>query len=164
MFPSSWTPLEITIKQEDIETTKLFTTHGANIHTKDTNGNSPLLVAMASSNEIFEATVNKSNVETQDSEGNTPLHLAILNDAPLAKIQYIISLTNDVNIRNRDGNSALYYAILKNRQKVGEMLLTKNADIFSTNTNNNSPLRLALKYGGSVQDWLITSKTIKSLS
>lgn len=156
------TPLEITIKQEDIETTKLFTTHGANIHTKDTNGNSPLLVAMASSNEIFEATVNKSNVETQDSEGNTPLHLAILNDAPLAKIQYIISLTNDVNIRNRDGNSALYYAILKNRQKVGEMLLTKNADIFSTNTNNNSPLRLALKYGGSVQDWLITSKTIKS--
>jgi ankyrin repeat protein len=156
------TPLEITIKQEDVATTKLFTTHGANIHTKDTNGSSPLLVALTSSNEIFEATVNEMNVETQDSEGNTPLHLAIMNDAPLAKIQYIVSLTKDVNIRNRDGNSALYYAILKNRQKVGEMLLTKNADIFSTNTNNNSPLRLALKYGGTVQDWLITSKTIKS--
>lgn len=156
------TPLEIAIQQGDVETTKLFTTHGANIHTKDTNGNSPLTVALTSDNDIFEATVNEMNINTQDSEGNTPLHIAILNNAALAKIQYIVSLTEDVNIRNRDGNSALYLAILKNRQKVGEMLLEKNADIFSTNTNNNSPLRLALKNGGTVQDWLITSKTIRS--
>lgn len=156
------TPLEIAIQQEDVETTRLFTSHGANIHTQDTNGNSPLTIAFTSNNEIFEATVNESNINTQDSEGNTPLHIAILKDAPLSKIQYIVSLTEDVNIRNRDGNSALYLAILKNRQKVGEMLLEKNADIFSTNTNNNSPLRLALKHGGSVQDWLITSKTIRS--
>lgn len=156
------TPLEIAIQQNDVQTTKLFTSHGANIHTKDTNGNSPLTVALASDNDIFEATVNEVNINTQDSEGNTPLHVAIINDAPLSKIQYIVSLTEDVNIRNRDGNSALYLTILKNRQKVGEMLLEKNADIFSANTNNNSPLRLALKHGGSVQDWLITSKTIKS--
>lgn len=156
------TPLEIAIQQNDVQTTKLFTSHGANIHTKDTNGNSPLTVALQSDNEIFEATVNESNINTQDSEGNTPLHVAIINDAPLSKVQYIVSLTDDVNIRNRDGNSALYLTILKNRQRVGEMLLEKDADIFSANTNNNSPLRLALKYGGSVQDWLITSKTIKS--
>lgn len=157
------TPLQIAIQQEDIETTKLFTSHGANIHTKDTNGNSPLTIALnTTSNDIFEATVLRQNIETQDSEGNTPLHVAIINDAPLAKIQYIVSLTDDVNIRNRDGNSALYLAVMKNRQKVGEMLLEKNADIFATNTNNNSPLRLALKYGGSIQDWLITSKTIHS--
>lgn len=156
------TPLEIAIQQNDVKTTRLFTSHGANIHTKDTNGNSPLTVALQADNEIFEATVNEMNINTQDSEGNTPLHIAILNDAPLSKIQYIVSLTDDVNIRNRDGNSALYLTILKNRQKVGEMLLEKDADIFSANTNNNSPLRLALKHGGSVQDWLITSKTIKS--
>lgn len=156
------TPLEIAVQKNDIQTARLLTQCGANIHTQDTNGNSPLSMAFASSNEMLEAVVNSVNCTSQDSDGNTPLHIALLTDAPLSKVQYIISLTNDVNIRNCDGNSALFLAVLKNRQKVGEMLLAKNADIFSTNTNNNSPLRLALKYGGTVQDWIITSKTIKS--
>ena len=156
------TPLAIAIMQQDIETVKLFTKHGAIIHTKDTLGRSPLTLALKSGGELFEATVNKLNISSQDSEGNTPLHVALINDAPLTKIQYIISLTDDVNIRNRDGNSALFIAIMKNRKQVGDMLLAKEADIFSTNTNNNSPLRVALKYGGTIQEWMITSKTINS--
>ena len=156
------TPLAIAVQKNNLETVKLLTAAGADIHTQDTNGNSPLSIALAGSSEMLEAVVNESNATLTDSNGNTPLHLALLCDAPLAKIQYIISLMRDVNTRNKDGNSALFLSILKNRQKVGELLLAKNADIFSTNTNNNSPLRLALKYGGSVQDWLITSRTIKS--
>ena len=155
------TPLAIAVQKNDLETVKLLTAAGADIHTQDTNGNSPLSIALAGSSEMLEAVVNETNAGFTDSNGNTPLHLALICDAPLAKIQYIISLMKDVNTRNKDGNSALFLSILKNRQKVGELLLAKNADIFSTNTNNNSPLRLALKYGGSVQDWLITSKTIK---
>lgn len=156
------TPLSIAVQQENLDAVKLFTVLGADIHTKDTKGLSPLLMSFCMSDKMLEAVVTSKNALSQDSEGNTPLHIALLTDSPLQKIQYIISLTDDVNIRNRDGNSALYMAVLKNRQKVGEMLLEKNADIFSSNTNNNSPLRLALKYGGSVQDWLITSKTINS--
>ena len=133
---------------------KLLTAAGADIHTQDTNGNSPISIALAGNSEMLEAVVNETNAGLTDSNGNTPLHLALICDAPLAKIQYIISLMKDVNTRNKDGNSALFLSILKNRQKVGELLLAKNADIFSTNTNNNSPLRLALKYGGTVQDWL----------
>ena len=155
------TPLAIAVQKNDLETVKLLTAAGADIHTQDTNGNSPLSIALAGSAEMLEAVVNERNASSTDSNGNTPLHLALICDAPLSKIQYMISLMKDVNTRNKDGNSALFLSILKNRQKVGELLLAKNADIFSTNTNNNSPLRLALKYGGSVQDWLITSKTIK---
>ena len=155
------TPLTIAVQKNDLETVKLLTAAGADIHTQDTNGNSPLSIALAGSAEMLEAIVNERNAGSTDSNGNTPLHLALICDAPLAKIQYMISLMKDVNTRNKDGNSALFLSILKNRQKVGELLLAKNADIFSTNTNNNSPLRLALKYGGTVQDWLITSKTIK---
>ena len=154
------TPLEIAIKKNDVQSARFFTSYGANIHTQDTYGASPLTLALAGSSEILEAVVNSSNALSQDSDGNTPLHIALLKDAPLTKVQYIISLTNDVNVRNRDGNSPLFIAVLKNRQKVGEILLSKGADIFAANTNNNSPLRLALKYGGSVQDWLVTSKTI----
>ena len=154
------TPLEIAVKKDDVQSASFFTSYGANIHTQDTYCESPLTLALAGSNEIFEALVNSTNALSQDSDGNTPLHIALLKNAPLSKVQYIISLTSDVNIRNRDGNSPLFIAVLKNRQKVGELLLSKGADIFATNTNNNSPLRLALKYGGSVQDWLVTSKTI----
>ncbi len=156
------TPLEIAVQKENIEIVRLLSQKGASIHTQDTHGNSPLSMAFASTNEMLEAVVNSRNVTSQDSDGNTPLHIALLTDVTLSKIQYIISLTDDVNIRNRDGNSALFISVLKNRRKVGEMLLAKDADIFSTNKNNNSPLRLALKYGGSVQEWLITSRTIKS--
>lgn len=154
------TPLEIAVQKNNVNLANYLTLNGANIHTQDTKGNSPLSLALNSTPQMLEAVVHSSNSCTQDSDGNTPLHIALLTDVPLSKIQYIISLTKDVNIRNKDGNSPLFITVLKNRQKVGEMLLAKNADIFSANTNNNSPLRLALKYGGSVQDWLITSNTI----
>lgn len=155
------TPLSIAVQKNDIPTVKYLTSLGADINTQDTNGNSPLIIALAGSQEMLESVVFENNVLCQDSNGNTPLHNALLHDAPLSKVQYIVSLTKDVNIRNRDGNSPLFIAVLKNRQKVGEILLSKDADIFATNINNNSPLRLALKYGGSVRNWLITSRTIK---
>lgn len=154
------TPLEIAVQKNNVELANYLTLSGANIHTQDTKGQSPLSLALASTPQMLEAVVNSSNSCMQDSDGNTPLHVALLKDVPLSKVQYIISLTDDVNIRNKDGNSPLFITVLKNRQKVGEMLLAKKADIFSANTNNNSPLRLALKYGGSVQDWLITPNTI----
>ncbi|MBR1640582.1 MAG: ankyrin repeat domain-containing protein [Treponema sp.] len=156
------TPLAIAIQKGDVQTARLLSARGANIHTQDTHGQSPLTLALASEPEMTEAVINSINVMSQDSDGNTPLHIAIITDASLTKIQYIVSLMDDVNTRNRNGNSALFLATLKNRQKVGELLLAKNADIFSANTNNNSPVRLALRYGGTVQEWIITSRTINS--
>ena len=156
------TPLTIAIQSEDIQTIKYLTANGASIHTQDTHGKSPLSMAFEMSNDVFEATLNESNCHTQDSEGNTPLHIALKNNAPMSKIQHIIGLTQDVNIRNRDGDSPLYLAAVKNMEQVGKLLLEKGADIFSTNKDNNSPLRLALKETGTVQNWLITSKTIVS--
>ena len=156
------TPLAIAIQSADITTIRHLTDSGASIHTQDTNGKSPLSMAFEMNDKVFEATLNEDNCDTQDSEGNTPLHIALINDAPMEKIQYIIGLTKDVNIRNRDGDSPLYIAASKNMEKVGKLLLEKGADIFSTNKDNYSPLRLALKEGGKLQNWLITSKTIVS--
>ena len=156
------TPLTIAIQSEDIQTIKYLTANGASIHTQDTHGKSPLSMAFEMSNDVFEATLNENNCKAQDSEGNTPLHIALLNGAPMSKIQHIIGLTQDVNIRNKNGDSALYLACEKNMEEVGKLLLEKGADIFSTNKDNNSPLRLALKNGGKLQSWLITSRTIVS--
>lgn len=154
------TPLAIAIKNNLTEHVHFYADNNADIHIKDTKGETPLTMALKTSDDILEIIVNKNNITSHDSDGNSPLHVAILNNASLLKIQYILSLTDDVNTRNADGNTALYLAVLKNRRKLGEMLLAKNADIFATNTKNRSPLSLALNAGGSVMDWLLTSQTI----
>lgn len=155
------TPLLIAVQSDDLKTVKLLTSASADIHTKDTYGKSPLSMAFAGSSELFEAVINSKNATSQDSDGNTPLHIALLNSAPIAKIMYIIGLTSDVDIRNMDGDSALYIATKNNMKEVGELILAKNADIFASNKQNDSPLRVALRTPV-VQDWLITSKTIKA--
>lgn len=144
---------------DDVE---FYSSLGADIHSEDKCGLTPLKVAL-SDDDMLLRMVNRTNVMSLDSLGNTPLHVAIMENANIEKIKYILSLMDDVNARNRDGNSALYLAVLKRNQKAIEVLLEKKADIFSSNSNGYSPLRLALVSGGDVQDWLITSETIKAV-
>lgn len=153
-------PLAIAIQNKDAVQVKFFAEHGADINSADKNGQTPLTLALAESQETLELVVNKTNVASHDSSGNSPLHVAIMQNATLQQIQYILSLSDNVNARNSAGNNALYLAVQKNNRQLGELLLAKNADIFSTNNENDSPLHLALKKGGDTQGWLITSRTI----
>ncbi len=156
------TPLAIAISNNVQDHIAFYATNGADINTKDTKGQTPLTMALKRNDTTLEIVLNRLNVNSQDSDGNTPLNVAILQNANLQKIQYIISLTDDVNVRNGDGNTSLYLAVLKNRQKLGELLLAKGGDIFATNNKSQSPLSLALNAGGVIMDWLITSQTIKA--
>lgn len=157
------TPLELAIENKISSHVKFYAEHGADINSKDTKGNTPLIMALKSNEQndkTLETILNKDNINSLDSDGNTPLITAISTDASQQKIQYVLSLTDEVNTRNSAGNTALYLTVLKNRKSIGEKLLAKNADIFSTNNKNNSPLSQALR-NPSIMDWLITSKTIK---
>lgn len=159
------TPLCIAVQKKNVDVVRVLAEAGADIHAKDAQGISPVIGALINSQEMLKALITQKNVVTVDSEGNTPLHIALLYDAPLSRVKYILSQTEDVNLRNRDGNSPLFICVLKNRKEVGEALLQKGADIFCANNNNNSPLRLALKYSvqvPTVQDWLLNSDTIYS--
>ncbi len=156
------TPLAIAISNSVDEHIKFYAENGANIHTKDTKGETPLTMALKRNDKSLELLLNSKNADSQDSEGNNPLNVAILNDSSLPKIQYILSFTNDVNVRNSDGNTALYLAVLKNRRKLGELLLAKGGDIFAANNKSQSPLSLALNAGEPIMDWLITSQTINA--
>ena len=156
------TPLALSIENNVHSHVKFYAEKGADINSKDTHGRSPLIMALESNDTTLETILSKKNIDSHDSEGNTPLIVAILSDAKLQKIQYILSLTDDVNARNAEGNTALYLAVIKNRQKLGELLLAKDADIFAANNKSRSPLSLALHSDSSVIDWLITSRTIKA--
>ena len=156
-------PLAISVENRVRDHIKFYSENGANIHSRDKNGNTPLLMVLFAKENLLEYMVNPSNVLSQDSTGNIPLNIAIVYNARLDRVKYIMSLTTDVNIRNADGNTPLYTAVVRNRPRVGEILLAKDADIFATNNKNKSPLSLALNAGGSAMEWMITSKTIAAV-
>ena len=139
---------------------EFFVNHGADIHAEDSNHITPFTRVLMSNDGLFEAMINSSNINSVDSEGNTPLLIAIQKNADIEKIKYLIALGSNINARNRDGNSALYFAVKENKKEIGVLLLEKDANIFSANTQNVSPLKLALTT--SKNNWLINSNTIKA--
>lgn len=157
------TPLALAIDQGMDEHVVFYANAGADINAEDQEGNTPLSRALKSPTiQMLQTLITKQNISAKDSSGNTPLHIAIKLNAPVDYIKYLIDTGADVNGRNKDGDSVLYLAVQKNLRKVGDLLLEKNADIFATNTQNYSPLRLALEKGGDIQDWLITSQTLNT--
>lgn len=155
-----YTALATSIENNVKSHVEFFVNHGADIHAEDSEHKTPLLKTLNSDDGLFEAIITKENVNTVDSEGNTPLIIAIANDASKEKITHLLALGCNVNACNRKGNSALYYAVEKNNKEIGLDLIEKNANIFSANTAEMSPLKLALTTGKST--WLINSKTIIS--
>ena len=155
-------PLLIAVQKRNFVHVKFYADRGADINSADKAGDTPLTLAFKDGQAMLEMLVNRTNAFSHDSNGNTPLHTAIIVGAQIEQIRYLVSLTDDINARNKDGNNALYLAVERNNKKIGELLLAKNADIFSTNNANDSPLHLALKKGGDTQGWLITSRTISA--
>ncbi len=157
------TPLSLAIEQGNMEHVVFYAQAGADINAEDMEGNTPLSRALENSAiDMLKTLVTPKNILSKDSAGNTPLHIAILKDSPFEYVKYLIDSGADVNARNKNGDSILYLTVTKNKKDVGDLLLSKGADIFATNTENNSPLRIALTNGGQVQDWLITSRTLNT--
>ncbi len=157
------TPLALAIETQHPEQVQFFAKNGADVYAEDMEGNTPLTKALESeSRAMLETLITSTNIASTDSSGNTALHIAVSKDSPLEYIRYLVQMGADVNARNKNGDSVLFISVQKNRRDAGDLLLEKNADIFATNTQNNSPLRVALTQGGEIQDWLINSKTLNS--
>lgn len=157
------TPLSLAIEKNNTEHVIFYARAGADINAEDMEGNTPLTRALESpSIDMLKTLITPQNVLSKDSAGNTPLHIALIKDSSFDYIKFLVETGADVNARNKDGDSVLFLAVRKNKKDVGDLLLSKNADIFASNTENNSPLRIALTQGGDVQDWLITSQTLNA--
>ncbi len=162
------TPLAKAVENNLIDQVVFLVNAGADIHATDFNMTSPLARAFGNSPDIVKKTtilkilVNSKNINSRDTNGNSPLHIAVENNADPSQMDYLLSLTDDVNARNKDGNTPLFIAVKKNYQKLGDMLLQKKADIFSTNSENKSPLRIALSSNTDVQEWFLSSEVIKA--
>lgn len=156
------TPLALAVEHKRADHIDFYAKRGADIHAEDMDGLSPLIRALDTSVELTQKLITSANCSIRDSYGNTPLHLAIQRNASSGHIKYIIDCGADVNARNRNGDTPLFIAVQKNNRTIGELLISQKADVFATNTENYSPLRMALSAGGEVQDWILGSEVIKA--
>ncbi len=157
------TPLALAVENNWPEHIKFYAKLDADIHAEDIDGNTPLTLALKNGLECTRMLISRDNVTTRDSFGNTPLHIAIENNSDPEILRYMMECGADVNARNRNGDTPLFIAVNNNYRTAGEMLLSRGADVFSSNTENYSPLRLALMKGGDVQDWMLSSEVIASI-
>lgn len=156
------TPLALAVENQWTDLIDFYAKRGADIHAEDMEGKTPLSRALDISLEMTQKLVNSSNSSTRDSMGNTPLHIAIERGASIDQISYLINMGADINARNRNGDSPLFLAVKNNLRNVGEILLARQADVFATNTENYSPLRMAMTIGGEVLDWILSSEVIRA--
>ncbi len=170
------TPLSLAVEHQKTALIQFYAQNGADIHAEDKEGNTPLTLALKLGNDLTTKLLNDSTIYLRDSNGNTPLHLAVLNVSPttsvetpeekaktenlLATLDYMIGLNPEINVRNKNGDTPLSIAAMRNAKKTGEYLLSRDADIFSTNNDDYSPLRIALESDS--KDWLLTSQVIKA--
>jgi len=158
-------PMSLAVDKMLTKQVKFYAMYDADIHAEDNSGNSPISILLSNKNpsamNLLKIMVNSKNINSRDSDGNTALHIAVQKDSNIEQIKYLISLSSDVDARNRSGDTPLYIAVQKNRREAGELLLSKGANVFSTNNVNYSPLRIALASGGDSLEWILTSDVIK---
>ena len=94
--------------------------------------------------EWFKDLINEKGCDLSDINGFTPLMYCIQNERE-KMIDYLLEKNCDVNKINNIGNTALFYAVFKSKNKTEtiEKLLKKGADMNIVNKNGISPLALA---------------------
>lgn len=124
---------------------------GAYINVKTKSGTTPLLLAVKNfSSSVVKICLEKdANVNDQNKFGHTPLIQAIL-EGKYGILDKVIMLTDAgaaVNIQQRDGNTAIMLAALKNQPTVINHLLdiTPTVDINLANNNGTTLLAIAAK-------------------
>ena len=84
------------------------------------------------------------------SEKGFNFHLliyALVNNAPPTLVGYIIDQGVDVNERDRNGDSALHYAVSKERSQHIKLLIERGANVNAVNGRGISVLRYAARTG-----------------
>jgi len=92
----------------------------------------------------FVELVDKAGFDQVDSKGLTPLMYCIQNERS-GMVDYLLEKEIDVNKQDDIGNTALFYAVFKSKDKTDliEKLLKKGADMNIANNAGVSPLSLA---------------------
>lgn len=131
----------------DLQELKNLIEGGVDVDTKDSQGTTPLIEASSLRREdIVRYLLSKNaNVNARNFLGRSALHVAYylsFRSPPTTIVELLLSAGADVNIRDENGDTPLFYAL---RTDV-EQLLVAGADPNVQNNEGNTPLHIATKY------------------
>jgi ankyrin repeat protein len=102
----------------------------------------------------LDALITERTVLQADNGGNTPLLVAVRRGASVDTVRKILDKNAVVNARNQEGDTALHLAVRNNNAAVGELLLSRGAEIFLQNAKGESPLYLTFYSPGGYRQWM----------
>lgn len=140
------TPLHFAVETKNIDCVRFLQAIGANSMTKDTYGQTPLSIAMNQS-EAMVATLIGKDISLQNSDGESPLHIAVIENANVKKVSFLLSSGFHINKRDKNGNTPLHLAVQLKRSEIIPVLLSNNANVFISNNVGVSPLSFVLTEG-----------------
>ena len=142
---SNYTALHFAVEQKHTDVVEVLIDAGADIETKNVDGNSPLLLASISGElttmtKLVEA---GADVRATNAGRSTCLMFAAYNGHTDA-VRYLVGLPEvDLSPQGRDNYTALHDAVEQKHTDVGQVLIDAGADIETKNVDGNSPLLLA---------------------
>jgi len=154
------TPLYLAVQESRIALIPLLLSREADIFAVDNSGVTPFDYAMKVRGPVLDALITPQTAHQKDGAGNTILHLAVKNKGDAYVVGKILEQNADINVRNREGDTALHIAARMNLQETGEYILSNGANIFYANSAGESPLYIALTHSSGVLQWMFTPATV----
>ena len=152
------TPLMLAISHGNLNAAMFLIKHGADVNVQDRDGKTALHYAVQhydSSHhsewcEVFSCLIkNGADINACAKDNYTPLMLAITS-CHLSAVIFLTEHGTDVNIQNRDGKTALHFAVQRYHSshhsewcEVLSCLVENGADINARENNDNTPLMIA---------------------
>lgn len=156
------TPLHRAVETGRRDYIPLLLEYQADIFAADTQARTPFDIALAENGDALTAMITEKTVALSDNTGNTLLHLTVKKGESLAAATLILDRKGNLNSRNKAGDTALHLAVRQNEKEMGELLISRGADIFAPNAEGHSPLYLAAHAEPPLRDWILNHITLEA--
>ena len=142
-----YTPLYLACYNDNTEVAKFLIGHGADVNSKGKYGSTPLILACKKSNTDLAKLLLEHGADVSSKNYYsevTPLLAACGTHKPnIEVVKLLLEHGAEVNSRDKDGDTPLYWACVKNNTEVGKELIEHGADVNSGNKYGVTPLTWA---------------------